>query len=809
VTDQHKPQWTRLPNVEVFKECTEPDVGVQPEAADDCSPNNVTVTRLADSRVPIQPDPLCKYRYNVTRRWKAVDDCGLVNYFEQLAIVDDRTAPSINFKDPNVTNGTVSCDSIPCPPEVVATDNCLGVKIEFVETKLDGPCDGNYTIRRVWTATDRCEHSSVLVQILTVVDLGGLRWVSDMPDDVVVNCTDYPFNGINAVANDTCTENVTASYSDHVDGVPECTHTFLVKRTYKAVDDCGQELIYVQNITVQDITPPHAIRPEDICVSPVLFNVYYPFDHIETNGNVAHFTDDCSSDENITLRVVECYSDQDQLLNLNRVNGFTEDCFMNGSTLFVRVRADWRVPEGRVYSILIEAEDECGNKENTTKRVWIPRDNSSVHPDLEIHSCIPGIPPEFCDANCPCLYSAPYCHDTDSHPSASLVFDGSDSNPAESSTTFRYKLTASTPLRVIIDIDLRNHQVLHVSPETMFVGMGPQPATFVQGLAWDVIPDMPNAQISLSFTLRGFYDSTQHRAAPVMLTALDQIASETCMLGEVEGPGAPTDLDGDATVCGTVGIFGTLKSFVGYTAPRVKLGNVVVELRKESTLQILALATTDDSGHFCFTDLSSAENYTINIASDGLLTLDRAQGLIDRSVDFIRASTFDIGGLFPHGLPLRANVGPVGDFGSNLLKLYINQVHLLLGIPDFYDAIQEVAEFKGNGWPVARWLHQLKGFALCEAVDEGFGDELVQVALETGIFGCLLSSSSDLVPLLENPAKAELTALILNHISGRGVLEPYRMLQQIVIQYAVAEHCNAGQDQTTAAAMVRHLLQAH
>ena len=57
---------------------------------------------------------------------------------------------------------------------MTATDNCdLDVAIGYTETRTDGSCPDNYTLTRVWTATDNCGNVATATQVITVSGYDG------------------------------------------------------------------------------------------------------------------------------------------------------------------------------------------------------------------------------------------------------------------------------------------------------------------------------------------------------------------------------------------------------------------------------------------------------------------------------------------------------------------------------------------------------------------------------------------------------------------------------------------------------------
>ena len=110
----------------------------------------------------------CQDSYTLTRTWTARDRCGNASSCSQTIIVEDTTSPTLAGMPADVT---VECDAVPPPSSPTASDNCdPSPSITFDELRIEGRCPGDYTLRRTWTATDRCLNSSSRTQAVTVVD---------------------------------------------------------------------------------------------------------------------------------------------------------------------------------------------------------------------------------------------------------------------------------------------------------------------------------------------------------------------------------------------------------------------------------------------------------------------------------------------------------------------------------------------------------------------------------------------------------------------------------------------------------------
>ena len=127
-------------------------------AIDNCGTAIVTFTE-------VRTDGSCPSSYSLDRTWTATDQCGLTATHTQKITVIDTTAPV--FNETLIGDISVECDAIPEADEnsYTATDSCGDVSMSFEETILDGACNGDYIIERIWTATMKI-HTLLLIAVV-------------------------------------------------------------------------------------------------------------------------------------------------------------------------------------------------------------------------------------------------------------------------------------------------------------------------------------------------------------------------------------------------------------------------------------------------------------------------------------------------------------------------------------------------------------------------------------------------------------------------------------------------------------------
>ncbi|MFO1492028.1 MAG: SdrD B-like domain-containing protein [Kiritimatiellia bacterium] len=236
-------------------ECDQPVVFSSPTATDNCD-TTPTLT-FADATIPGS----CPQNFVRTRTWTATDACGNVQTASQAITIQDTTRPVLNgVPGP----GTFSCDNIPAPPVVTASDNCdTEVPVTFDSLTLPGSCANSYVIVRTWTAMDDCGNTRAQNQTLTIVDTTA-PVISGVGPAATIQC-DQPIVFSTPTATDNCDTTPTLTFADAT--VPgSCPQNFVRTRTWTAIDKCGNVKTASQAITVQDTTKPVITCPNAVTV---------------------------------------------------------------------------------------------------------------------------------------------------------------------------------------------------------------------------------------------------------------------------------------------------------------------------------------------------------------------------------------------------------------------------------------------------------------------------------------------------------------------------------------------------------------
>ncbi|MFC4720688.1 HYR domain-containing protein, partial [Geojedonia litorea] len=214
------------------------------------------------------------YNYTITRTWTATDISGNDTTCVQVITVQDVTAPTILC--PN--NITINCEDDTTPANTgtaTGTDNCSSVAITFSDVSTQNNDANNvghynYTITRTWTATDISGNDTTCVQVITVQDVTAPTILC--PNSITINCEDdtTPANTGTATGTDNCSS-VAITFSDvstqnnDVNNVGHYNYT--ITRTWTATDISGNDTTCVQVITVQDVTAPTILCPNNITIN--------------------------------------------------------------------------------------------------------------------------------------------------------------------------------------------------------------------------------------------------------------------------------------------------------------------------------------------------------------------------------------------------------------------------------------------------------------------------------------------------------------------------------------------------------------
>ncbi|HEV7782833.1 MAG TPA: PKD-like domain-containing protein, partial [Chitinophagaceae bacterium] len=211
----------------------------------------------------------CANRYTVTRTYRVTDGAGNFTDCTQTITVNDITAPTLTCPAPVTVSCVADVPAVNIAAVTGVSDNCAGaVTVTHTGDVISGQtCANRYTITRTYRATDVCGNFAECTQIITVDDQTAP--VVTCPAPVTVSCAAaVPAVNIGAViATDNCVGVITITHISDVISGQTCANRYIITRTYRATDVCGNFAECTQIITVNDVTAPTLTCPAPVTVS--------------------------------------------------------------------------------------------------------------------------------------------------------------------------------------------------------------------------------------------------------------------------------------------------------------------------------------------------------------------------------------------------------------------------------------------------------------------------------------------------------------------------------------------------------------
>lgn len=175
---------------------------------------------------------------------------------------DDQVAPTFDNVPADVT---ISCDDDLPTAEVTASDDCSSATVSMTETTSGDGCLS--TVTRTYSATDAAGNTATATWTITVEDNSAP--VFEAPADVTVNCgDDLSPAGVGEVTSAVDCNGYTITYNDaDVFNLDPCVSQ-VIARCWNVTDECGNEAIDFQIITVNDnAAPTFPEVPADITIA--------------------------------------------------------------------------------------------------------------------------------------------------------------------------------------------------------------------------------------------------------------------------------------------------------------------------------------------------------------------------------------------------------------------------------------------------------------------------------------------------------------------------------------------------------------
>lgn len=311
VVDTQKPVFSNVP-ASLTVDCASIQNNNAPTASDNCD-TSIDIA-FKETITPNATLGTGGCSYNLLREWVATDNCGNKATASQTLTIQDSKAPKFTS---SLADMTVSCASIPSiTVNPNAVDNCDS-KLTYTvkETKINGICVDNYTLKREWTAKDRCGNSAIITQNIVVVDKLAPTIVG-IPSNLTMSCNQLvPAVSKNISAMDNCDKQIDITFKEtKING--NCTDSYSIKREWTATDNCNNKATKTQSIVLRDIfAPVFTITPLDITVS---------CDKVPTPNMKA--LDNCDKEVTITLNETKTVRNCPDNYSILRVWTATDNC---------------------------------------------------------------------------------------------------------------------------------------------------------------------------------------------------------------------------------------------------------------------------------------------------------------------------------------------------------------------------------------------------------------------------------------------------------------------------------------------------
>ncbi len=244
IEDTTPPSIANIPS-DLTVDCDAIPLPMAPDFLDNCD-NDLNINFSETSN-----DGACNAEAQITRTWTAFDNCLNSSQVVQLITVVDTTAPQLVGIPADLT---LECTEPAPPANPSTTDNCdAAVDLTMSEDTLAGACAANFTLVRVWTATDDCGNTQQATQSITFEDTTNPIFTF-IPSDTSLSCeevipTDF------AMATDNCDPMVDIQLSEQI--TPgTCAAEQTIIRTWTATDACANQSTASQTIVITDLVDP-------------------------------------------------------------------------------------------------------------------------------------------------------------------------------------------------------------------------------------------------------------------------------------------------------------------------------------------------------------------------------------------------------------------------------------------------------------------------------------------------------------------------------------------------------------------------
>ncbi len=183
---------------------------------------------------------------------------GLSYQYTMTVIITVEGEASVGSIEEQIPNDlSLSCDEdVPSFTEIDLSDVCGVEAIETEEVSVEGSCEGEFTLTRTWNAIDfEGQTVASFQQTIEVTDTTAPEFVGELPQDMVLSCSNEMPEIPNIEAIDNCSD-IVISVEQIIIEDADCAQNFTLQTIYTATDACGNFSTYEQNIQFLDTEGP-------------------------------------------------------------------------------------------------------------------------------------------------------------------------------------------------------------------------------------------------------------------------------------------------------------------------------------------------------------------------------------------------------------------------------------------------------------------------------------------------------------------------------------------------------------------------
>jgi len=248
----------------------------------ECAPDDYTVLEATDEcdlyvNVEFTEDQTLQDCVNrsVSRQWVATDSCGNSDTVHQLVTILDRNPPELYGQplDTTVDNHNVPSGGY----ELSCSDACQSDLwiASFSDHKLPGSCEHAWETTQTWVCTDNCGHETTVSRVISVQDVEPPSF-NYCPSDMTVQLGLVPAPPTLTAVDGQVYDEVQVQYTSEESTEYIGELQSIIYRTWRAVDECFNEVVCEQTISVIDTVPPIIPDvPRDAhvdCKDPIIVN---------------------------------------------------------------------------------------------------------------------------------------------------------------------------------------------------------------------------------------------------------------------------------------------------------------------------------------------------------------------------------------------------------------------------------------------------------------------------------------------------------------------------------------------------------